>query len=220
LQASLRSLHRFDCCRDPSGTGSHAAGCGGGQPYPAPGRQILLHPVAGGPTHNPGAMQIENDSKVEPAFRSPDIGDVSYGFASVQLRFHPPTFGWPWWLQSPRPASWQQRLDGGCYRWLPLRLPAGRALRTGLCRRVRTGLIPLVRISRPTRRSPASRPTSLSSAVMRGRPLRLPARQALRINRAAKAQAVLLSNIGQRRHIRQNLRLLARWLIGRARHER
>ena len=33
-----------------------------------PDRHILLHPVAGSPTHNTTAVQIENDSEVEPAF--------------------------------------------------------------------------------------------------------------------------------------------------------
>lgn len=36
-------------------------------------RQILLHPVADGPAHDTPAMQIENDGKIEPAFRRPDI---------------------------------------------------------------------------------------------------------------------------------------------------
>ena len=36
LQASLRSLHRFDCCHGPSGTGNHVVDCAGARPYPAP----------------------------------------------------------------------------------------------------------------------------------------------------------------------------------------
>jgi hypothetical protein len=39
-----------------------------------------------------------------------------------------------------------------------------------LVRRVRTGRIPLSFMRRPTRRSPTSSPTYLSSMVMRGRP--------------------------------------------------
>lgn len=52
----------------------------------------------------------------------------------------------------------------------PGHLLAVLADRRSLCLRVRTGLIPLIFISRPTRRSPTSRPASLSSIVMRGRP--------------------------------------------------
>ena len=45
-----------------------------------PDRQIFLHPVADCPTHDAAAMQVENDGKVEPALRRPDIGDVSCPF--------------------------------------------------------------------------------------------------------------------------------------------
>ena len=34
-----------------------------------PDRQILLLPVAGSPTNHTTAMKVENDGKVEPAFR-------------------------------------------------------------------------------------------------------------------------------------------------------
>ena len=45
-----------------------------------PDCQILLHPVTYRPTHDAAAMQVENDGKVEPALRCPDIGDVARPF--------------------------------------------------------------------------------------------------------------------------------------------
>src|SRR3546814_10427891 len=42
-----------------------------------PDRQILLHPVTDCPAHDTPTMQVENDGKVEPALRRPDIGDVA-----------------------------------------------------------------------------------------------------------------------------------------------
>ena len=39
-----------------------------------PNRQILFHPVADSPTNDATAMQVENDGKVEPTLRRPDIG--------------------------------------------------------------------------------------------------------------------------------------------------
>src|SRR3546814_6237418 len=42
-----------------------------------PDRQILLHPVTDCPAHDTPTMQVENDGKVEPALRRPDIGDRS-----------------------------------------------------------------------------------------------------------------------------------------------
>ena len=42
-----------------------------------PDRQILLHPVADSPAHDAAAMEIEDDGEIEPAFCSPDIGDVA-----------------------------------------------------------------------------------------------------------------------------------------------
>jgi hypothetical protein len=62
--------------------------------------------------------------------------------------------------------------------------------------------LPLILISRLTRHSPTSRRTSLSSIVVRGRPLRLPAGRALRVNCAAKAQAILFPDMRQYLQIR------------------
>jgi len=45
-----------------------------------PDRQILLHPVADCPANDATAMEVENDGKVEPALRRPDIGDVACPF--------------------------------------------------------------------------------------------------------------------------------------------
>ena len=45
-----------------------------------PDRQILLHPVADSPAHDAAAMEIEDDGEIEPAFCSPDIGDVARPF--------------------------------------------------------------------------------------------------------------------------------------------
>ena len=40
-------------------------------------RQVLLHPVADGPTYHPARMQIEDDRQIHPAFPRPDVGDVA-----------------------------------------------------------------------------------------------------------------------------------------------
>jgi hypothetical protein len=76
----------------------------------------------------------------------------------------------------------------------------------------------------PNIEAPTSRPASLndpnSLGVILGRPLRLPTRQALRVNCAAKAEAVLFPDMSKHRHIRQNFSLLARWLTGRDRYQR
>lgn len=82
-----------------------------------PDSQILLHPVADSPAHNAAAIQIKDDSQVEPSLGRPDIGDVSYGFASVQLRFRQPISGWVHRQQNLRQASSPPHPgDDGC-RW-------------------------------------------------------------------------------------------------------
>jgi hypothetical protein len=88
-------------------------------------------------------MQVEDDGEVEPALLCPDIGDITRPFTVGPI--------------------------GGKITVEPVRRDA-QAMVATLCLRVRTGLIPLIRISRPTRRSPTSRPASLSSIVILGRP--------------------------------------------------
>src|SRR5690606_33822818 len=46
-----------------------------------PDRQVLLHPVANRPAYNPAAVQIENDSEVEPPLCCPHIADIACPFA-------------------------------------------------------------------------------------------------------------------------------------------
>ena len=43
-------------------------------------RQILLHPVAYGPSDHPARMQVEDDGQIDPALPRPDIGYVTSPF--------------------------------------------------------------------------------------------------------------------------------------------
>ena len=111
-----------------------------------PDRQILLQPVADSPAHDAAAMQIEDDGEIEPAFCSADIGDVPRPFTIRGIGGKIPVSQF-----AATPRRW----------WLSV---------VTLCLRVRTGLIPLIRMRRPTRRSPTSSPASFNSIVILGRP--------------------------------------------------
>ena len=116
-----------------------------------PDRQILFHPVTDCPPDDAAAIQIKDNSKSEPAFRGPDVSDVASPFlvgpSGNKVQFY-------YFLASLFAAT-----PRGC-----------RLSVVTLCRRVRTGFIPLIFINLPTRRSPTSSPMSFNSIVILGRP--------------------------------------------------
>lgn len=108
--------------------------------------QILFHPVACSPPDHTTTEQIDDDSQVEPALGRPDRTDIAC----------------PFLVEAFSKEVAVQKVGHN----VRLVVAVGR----DLVRRVRTGRIPLSFMRRPTRRSPTSSPTYLSSMVMRGRP--------------------------------------------------
>ena len=115
--------------------------------------QVLLHPVADGPTYHPKGMQIKDERQINPAFARPDIGDVASPFRCADLRF------WLGWLAA----------KSCCKRF-------GAILNVWSLSVVASNLwflitqIAFCRIKRPTLRCPTRKPSSFSSSVILGRP--------------------------------------------------
>ncbi len=114
-----------------------------------PDRQILLHPVADSPAHDAAAMQIEDDSEVEPSLRRPDIGDVAGPFTVGRIGGE---------IAVQPVCRDTQAMVAVCRNLVFARADRPDPVDVGYA------------ALRVIRRSPTSSPTSFNSIVMRGRP--------------------------------------------------